>query len=201
MIWREDGVPRIDGATDFRDSAMLAGMMILFGYERLPYPMLYLNEFNRLVRCPGDDPCDMSKDNSIGLMLAAGKFANTLPFKEAYRPAVERLLQTNLFQNGDPLSPTNRMAINYVWYGKSGTVFEKLWLNLDILLSTTINQWKEPNQLLCVLKVLPDKYLKRYLKLHTDWKRCLRLYWCDPDRQGQDICEHVIQNIESWTNK
>lgn len=191
MIWK-DGVPKADGVDDWRDSAVIGGICHLFDLPLKPMMSLYLTEHGRIIRCPGDDPCDTSRDNSIPPIAAAYRSG----LIEEYRVTIERTLQTNLFQNGDLLSPAHRGFLKYVLYGKSLSMFEALWLNLDIFFMAKFQPLAEPNQLLCMLKVLDRIYLKRYCYFNPYWRQGIRKYWGSDHKREAGLAEHMILDIE-----
>lgn len=184
MIFDELGLPRDTGATDFNDSARLAGIMTVFEWSQQVQLIKYIssNPF-RYVRHPKEYKYDFSRDQAICLM-AGLKYQDPL------------YVSKSLIEGKDWFSPSHNGHIR-ICRGLKSHWYQKLWLWLDILWSCYFAPIEEPNQLLCMMIVHPDKkYLKFWLKHNKKWKEAINLYWRDSFRNEPELAKHMIKFLE-----
>lgn len=202
MIFDELGLPRDTGATDFQDSARLAGIMTVFGWPQEVRCSKYVVAADKklggvsiveavgsrkitsmYVRHPNEYKYDFSRDQAICLM--AGLYAQR-----------ETGLVGKLFINGkDFFSPSHNGHVR-ICQGLKTRFYQNLWLMLDILYFILFTPKAESNQLLCMLMVHPNKrYLKSYLKFNKHWKQSITDYWCSW-REEERLARHMISVLE-----
>lgn len=194
MRW-QDGYPVEQGASDSQDSARLIGVLAVFGYpiDKLKYSD-YINHGSGpyYLRHPkeGNLPGHAySRDQLI--CYAAGLKALNLDYLHwsYYKP-----------DNGDWLSPSQKSFIERISKGYKGTIAGNLWLWLDVLWSCFIDPLAEPNQLICLMKLHPNKaYLKFWCKWNKKWKDSILNYWSENEgawRGEPELAELMIKTIE-----
>jgi len=183
MIFDNKGFPRDNGASDWQDSARLAGIMTLFGWPRhVPLePYLDLME-RRYVRHPKERLYDMSRDQAV--CLVAGY----------WKQGEYELVDRSLVDGKDIFSPSVRGHFRRC-QGRSASALQNLWLRLDIMYSAYIKPMDEPNQLICILMVAGPEYVRLWRKHNKKWKEAIRLYWCGW-RGESELAELMISKIE-----
>ena len=174
----ERGEPKANGVDDWRDSAVLNGLLVCFDIPGAVPIENYINQHGRLIRCYGDDPCDTSRDNFTPTVAAAHKLDKI----HLVRFAVERVLETNFFPNGDILSPGLKSYFEFVL----GIGKLNWWFTLELWFNAKVTPMAESNQLLCILGSLKDDwYLKKYCQWNPEWALGIKNYWSewrnDPD--------------------
>lgn len=184
MIFDEMGLPKDSGATDFNDSARLAGIIALFQYPTDRYLWLteYINDAGKYIRHPKEYKYNFSRDQAVCLM--AGLWFNGLSY----------LVDKKAITGKDFLSPSVRGHIRRC-QGKKATKFQDYWLKLDIYYNAFFDPLSEPNQLICMLMVAGPEYVKLWTKLNTKWKQAITDYWCGW-RGESGLAVHMINKIE-----
>lgn len=189
-----NGYPRFNGVTDFCDSAVLAGILSLFNYPNFKMPIYQVG--NGLpVRCPDsdipNDECKMwwtfSRDQQ--LCLVAGYYNKIVVTGTHYEALTRRPA------NGDWLSPSHYGHINKCLRGTPYTWIQRQWLLADILFHAKFNPWHEPLQLICMMVVAGPEFVKKWKKWHPNWRKSISIY-CDGWRQGHDVSDLIIRNLE-----
>ncbi len=183
------GLPRDNGATDFNDSARLAGILALFQYpvEKEIDLTLYIDDDWKYVRHPKEYKYDFSRDQAVCLM--AGLWIDFVPY----------LVDRNSITGKDFLSPSVRGHIRRC-QDREANWFQNLWLKLDIIWNSFIDPLSEPNQLICMLVVAGPKYVKLWTKLNPMWRVAITTYWCGW-RDEPDLAMHMIKRIEGMCEK
>jgi hypothetical protein len=108
--------------------------------------------------------------------------------------------------NGDWISPSVRGHFN-LCAGSKYKWFQNLWLWLDVLYSCFIAPMDEPNQLICMMMIHPNKsYLSFWFKYNKKWKDAIREYWCSKtpgiyNRGEPEFAELIIEAIENQVRK
>lgn len=191
MIFDEFGLPRDSGADDMKDSARFAGMMALFDHPQAIDCANYIVDGkptrHPMYAKPETKHEMISRDQLI--CLAAGVRKQHKEFFNFYIASYYKP------ENGDWLSPSHKDHLRRC-AGKSDTFLGRLWFWADILWSCYIDPLAEPNQLISMLVVAGDPYLKFYLKHCKDWKKCIRLYWSGWRRES-DFAEFLINKLEA----
>jgi hypothetical protein len=219
MIFDASGLPRDTGATDWMDSARLAGMMALFGHPQAPDMLLYNRGKGRFVRYPYGpglecDPKDFSRDQLVPCI--AGYAAQ----QYLYIPNINLDVPWQA-PNGDFLSPSVRNHLR-----RCCALFDKptrlgdAWLKLDIWYNSwQLKRWAkgkrevppEQNQLIAMCVTAGPEWVKRYKEAGVFygttsskiiegylpfWQFALRDYW-SAWRQESEFCEFMIQKLEA----
>lgn len=186
--WDSLGLPKDVGASDFLDSARLAGMLSLVDPQNLIDLSLYTNGIS-YVRHPNADPFDppMSRDQAVPLLAGMWAKKQSIMVDPNYQPP-----------NKDYISPSVRGHFNRC-AGKGSNVIEDLWLVADILWSAYVRPLDEPNQLIAMLIVAGPWYLKLWTMLNKQWEKSILDYWSENDgawRQEPGLANDLIRVIK-----
>lgn len=190
----EYGYPKDRGAVDFQDSARLVGILQVFDHpNKLNEKILdYYSIEKDYLRHPKEENIyKFSRDQWV--CLAAG-------YKAAgYSDQIYGIYEP---ENGDFMSQSHRSHIK-ICQGYSPTLLGNLWLWLDVLYSCFIDPLAEPNQLICMLIVHPNKaYLKFWCKWNKHWEASIKNYWCENEgawRGEHELAEIMIREIKNLT--
>lgn len=183
MIYDDKGFPRDTGATDFLDSARLAGIMTLFGFGNEIKLLEYL-KYAELVAANGkawsfelrptrhpdyNNFKDFSRDQLIPLIAGIFKsgfaYTNDMTFSHM-----------SVCPNGDLLSPSQSNHIRRCCCLKP-TAYGNFWLKLDILWNAYVDPMAEPNQLICMLMIAGPEYVRLWMRKNKKWEAAIREYW------------------------
>lgn len=191
MIFDKSGLPRDNGASDFNDSARLAGLLAVFEWPcSIDFGYYVKHNPTRYVRHPKEYKYDFSRDQAICLMAGISKICD--PFWEFKRFSINK----NYIDGKDWFSPSQNGHVR-ICRGLKSHWYQNLWLWLDVLWSCYVQPLAEPNQLLCMMIVHPDKkYLKFWLKHNKKWKESINLYWRDSFRNEPELAKHMIEFLE-----
>lgn len=178
-------LPKPNGATDYLDSPVIAGLMIL-----TEHPLSYLINSSEYVkegkywRYPYNTELDFSRDQSLPLVAAL--------WKQGYKYLVDK----SFIVGKDIFSPSQNGHIARC-KGEKPSWFQEQWLWLDILWYSTdeVGIDVETNQLLCMFIVAGPKWVKRYVRFNPDWRESIRDYWCKW-RNEIELAEHIIKYVE-----
>ena len=183
MIWDNLGLPRPSGADDFNDSAMFAGMLTVFGWpQKIPLKM-YVVSKGKYTRHPRESKYKFSRDQTIPL------------FAGLQRLGLSALVDPDYKTEGDFVSPSIRGHIRRC-AGLESTWFQDLSLWSDVFWNIWVKPTAESNQLLCILMLADEKYLKFYTNRNTSWRENITEYWCSW-RNEKEFADMIIINIES----
>lgn len=220
MIFDNDGLPKDVGATDYMDSARLAGLMAIFKMDKAPSMLSYIvksskgealgvrHPFEGIVigEMPSNNPYNFTRDQLI--CLAAGLHAqgHTETVKSLYESAKSRGYRAQnteadypgtlkKFPNGaDLLTPSHMNHLRMCANLKPG-LLGKAMLMLDILYSGLFKKMSEPNQLICMLIVAGPIYVRMWKKINSKWKDAIKEYWSGW-RQEPELADHMIGMLE-----
>ncbi len=180
MIFDDLGLPKEEGATDLQDSARLAGIMTVFEWPREINLSQYVTK-NGYVRHPSEIIYDFSRDQATCLMAGL------------YWQARSPLVNTKFITGKDLMSPS--------WYGhyrrckgQKPNWFQNLWFWFDIVTNCYLTPMSEPNQLLCMMMVSDDKYLRYWVTNNKVWMESIRGYFSGW-RGEPELAEHMIGKI------
>lgn len=197
MIFDNKSLPKDSGATDFMDSARLAGLLAVFGHEKTPDLSLYVigdlavrhpNEGSNPGEMPSNNPKNFTRDQLMCLaagLKAQGREDICYTLYEAARDRNYRAQNTEAdvpgstkkFPNGaDFLSP-GHMLVLAKCAGLRGNMLGYPWLILDIIFNAIFSPERESNQLLCILKVMGPNWVKFYKKVTPKWAKAIQDYW------------------------
>jgi hypothetical protein len=182
MIFDSLGLPKDIGATDFQDSARLAGIMTVFEWPQKVNIFQYIGYFNYL-RHPRENRYDMSRDQAVCLVAGI--------YKQGGMYEVRR----DLINGKDILSPSVLGHIRRC-QGRKATWLQDQWLKLDIMWAAYVKPEDEINQLLCMIMIAGPSWVQLFKKHHKNWKANLRAYWCGW-RGEPELCEWIIGKVEA----
>lgn len=184
MIFDIWNFPRDNGATDWNDSARLAGIMCLFQDEqatKIPLKEYVIVTSKKYVRHPIDDDYDFSRDQAV--CLVAG----------LYKKGLYDLVQESYVNGKDIFSPSVHGHFRRCSGGKANW-FQNQWLKLDIMWNAKFQPLSEPNQLICMIYVAGPEYIKLWTTHNKKWKESIRNYWSNW-RNEPGIAELIIQEL------
>lgn len=211
MIFK-DNLPVDTGATDAMDSARLAGLMATFDFPGFDKSLLtqYLVEKDgqlMAVRHPGEEPSNnplnFTRDQLMCLaagLSKAGYYSLCKRLLEAAEARGNRAQNTEYdkigtkktFPNGpDWLTPSHMNHLR-LCAGQKGTLLGRIWLNVDILYSSTFAREKEPNQLMCMCEIAGK--MKMFKQLNKSLPQAISKYW-DNWRLEPDLAKFLISKI------
>lgn len=196
------GLPQDNGASDLQDSVRLAGIMVVFNWRDRPDLSKYILkagtpiklrdepgdiEFRKdiVVRHPSEYKYDLSRDQWI--CWSAGTFFQT-----------ERIFDVSWdLVNGKDIFIGAVTGHIKRCQGKKANWIEDLCLEAEIRIHAKFTPLDEPNQLLCMMMVHPDKkYLKLWTQLNPQWRRSIQMYWALSYRSEPWLSIHIIGVIQ-----
>ena len=181
MILDNLGLPKIQGADDFNDSAMFAGMLEAFNWPQYIPLKMYVVSRGKYTRHPRESKYKFSRDQTIPL------------FAGLQRLGLAALVDPDYKTEGDFISPDVRGHIRRC-AGLTATWYQDAALWLAMLYHIYVNPEHESNQILCMLWIHhDDKYLK-YFCNNYKYERSIRDYW-ENWRQESEFAEHMIKVI------
>lgn len=181
MIIDELGLPRDTGATDLQDSARLAGISTAFGHVNFDCTKYVVN--GKYVRHPNEAIYDFSRDQAICLMAGLHAMGRSDLVNESY------------ITGKDVLSPSVKGFIARC-QGKKATLFQDLFLIIDIMWASYVKPRHELNQLLCMLQLAPSKYLKLLKSHHPSIEENVVNYWAGW-RDEPALASSILQKVWS----
>jgi hypothetical protein len=99
----------------------------------------------------------------------------------------------------DIFSPSVKGHIKRCQGGKASW-FQDAWLWLDVWFHAKVKVLEEPNQLLCMMMVHPDKkYLKWWCANNPHWEMSIDVYWRGW-RGEPELAELMIKKIKEFVN-
>lgn len=183
--------PADRGAVDFQDSARLAGLMWVFDHHektKVDITKYYLEDPIRgwtYVRHPIEGNKYPFSRDQMSCLFGGLKAANKELFVDPnYRP-----------DNRDLISLSVLDHISICAGGKPSVLGQfNLWI--DVLWSCFVDPMAEPNQLLCMLMVHPNKnYIKFWRRWNSKWRQSIITYWCNW-RDEVELAYLMIDRIE-----
>lgn len=197
-IYDSLGLPSDRGASDNLDSARMAGMCVISGYNYEIDLSLYILNYTgsqsyyalKYTRHPLSDPDKMpfSRDQSSCLFAGLYYQGKTSLVDPNYQPP-----------NGDIISPSVRGHFKRC-AGLKANALENAWLWLDVIYSAYIDPLAEPNQLIAMLLVADHKYLRAWKRWNKSWERSVLKYWCQEDgawRGEPELAHAIIERVQS----
>lgn len=195
MIFDELGLPKEMGASDLQDSARLAGIISTFNYRHDALPLekyIYgYGERRKYVRHPSEIRYDFSRDQAI--CLFAGYYFN---FQSD-------LVDLKLVDGKDIWSPAARGHVRRCKKQKANW-FQDAWFWFDIWRAAHFQKLKEPNQLMCMLRVAGEKHVSYWVNTNKQWRQAILNYWCEGAgawRGERDLAMHMIKDFERYEKK
>lgn len=196
-VYDDLGLPRDNGATDFNDSARLAGIMAVVDDSRITEKELfrYIKNGTTVERHPNESKYDLSRDQLMCYL--AGYYCLGCHIK--YRWISENIFFKYI--NGiskDLVTPSVRNHIALCTGMKTSWIGYQ-WLKLDIWYCGKFSKIDtEINQLLCLCIVAGPEYVRRFVKANPKWREQINYYWRDSFRNEPEIAKMLIKKIESY---
>lgn len=191
MRFDELGFPADQNSVDMKDSARLNGMLALFEHPQAIDCANYIVDGkptrHPMYAKPETKHEMLSRDQLICLAAGISK-----QHKEVYSFYISANYKP---ENGDWLSPSHKDHLRRC-ADKPDTFLGRLWFWADILYACYVKPLNENNQLISMLVLAGNPYLKFYLKHCKDWKKCIRLYWSGW-RGESDFAEFLINKLEA----
>jgi hypothetical protein len=213
MIFDQYGLPRDNGATDYMDSARLAGLIELFGSDHVDL-MKYVkyNEQGVLVaiRHPQEVPSNnwknFTRDQLMCLVAGLKKQGHEGTVRKLYYAAMNRDYHAQnieddydgtlkRFPNGADLLTPSHMNHLRICSGEKSTLLGRVWLMIDILFNGYISPKSEPNQLICMCVSAGDWYIRLWKKVNPYWKGAIIDYWYGW-RGEKELAMRMIESLE-----
>jgi hypothetical protein len=188
MIFDTKGLPKVTGASDLQDSSALAGIMTVFEWPQYIDMMSYLLFGNTVfyTRHPDELKYDFSRDQAICLVAGLSK--------------QEPSMVQERFITGKDWLPPSVMGHIRRCQGRKSSLFQDLWLWLDVAFHAKVTPTDEPNQLLCMMLCADVKYLKAWCRWNSQWERSINRYWFAEDgawRKEPELAAHMISKIKT----
>lgn len=211
MFFDPNGYPRDTGATDYMDSARLAGLMATFGLELkkdILIEYILRDEQGQFVgvRCPNEEPSNnpknFTRDQLVclvsGLYFDHKRWTASKLFRAA-RDRNSRAQNTEAdypgtvkkFPDGADLLTPSVMDHLRMCADVRPTLLGSLWLKMDIMFNGKFTPMREPNQLICMCMVAGPKYVEMYKKYNPKYAEAIRYYWSGW-RGEPELAEHMI---------
>lgn len=221
MILDSMGLPRDNGATDYMDSARLAGLTTAVKYP-LSINALNLGRYcvdGLVYRYPSTDTSNAASNNPLNvtrdqiLCLAAGYYFRNWSSRcvdmlhaahnrssygicKAQNTEADVTGSRKAWYNGaDVLSPSHMNHLR-LCSRQRGTLLGYLWLNIDIAFYSLFTPKAEPNQLLCMALVAGPKYVKRMRRWNRHLDTAIRNYWSGW-RAEPELAEHMVSYLQT----
>lgn len=221
MIFDMHGFPKDKGATDYMDSARLAGLMAMFGLidgYKLEFYVKYVNgeyvgmrhpyEGANPGEMPSNNPKNFTRDQLMCLVSGldisgySGTARKLLHAAEArgcraqnteadYPGTVKK------FPNGADLLPPSAMNHLRICAREESTLLGRLWLKFDIMYNGKFSPLGEPNQLICMCMSAGPEYVRMWKNWNPQWKQAITTYWCGW-RQESELAEKMIKVLEAY---
>lgn len=218
MIFNKNGFPRPFGATDFMDSAHLAGLMAFVGHEKISSGILdayvgpHDNDEWMAVRCPADysglcpaNPRNFTRDQMICLFagLKSFNFATECSLLlDAARARGYRAQNTEKdvpgstkkFPDGADILDPSHIGYMKICAGLKASWFEKAWMLARIKIASKFSPLKEPNNII-VMSIVYG-YADVLRRSNPQIAEAVRLYWCGW-RNEPELAEMLIKKLEN----
>lgn len=217
MIFDQYGLPKDTGASDYMDSARLAGIMAVFDIPGTPdlYNYIAFTSERAVVgvrhphEFPSNNPNNFTRDQLMCLTAGIrvqknnGAICDFLYAEACKRGNRAQNMEADVpgslkkFPNGaDLLLPSNMDHLRRC-AGHEPTFLGTLWLKADIIANGLFTPLGEQNQLICMCVVAGPEYVKMYKKCNKQWRDAIRLYWCGW-RQEPELAEIMIKKLETY---
>jgi hypothetical protein len=184
MLIDTNGIPHDTGATDYEDSARLAGMMALFDHPLAPDLTKYVTPEGNYVRHPYGVKYAFSRDQLMPLIAGLYKQGRKDLIKPNTKP-----------ENKDWMSPSHKDHVSRCSGGKDSWV-GLAWLYLDIMWHSHLDILAEPNQLIAMLMVAGPSYVRLWKRSQKNWRQAITVYWAGW-RGEADFAQFLINKLES----
>ncbi len=209
MIFDSQGLPKDSGASDYMDSARLAGLMACFGHPKAPDMRKYLingEGVRHPVEFPSNNPNNFTRDQLMCLAAGLKAQGREAEVKVLYDAAVSRFYRaqnseadvpgsTKQFPNGaDFLTPSNMNHLR-ICAGMSPSWLGKMWLMIDIAANGLFFSKEEPNQLMAMCASAGSFYVKALRLANRKLDKSITDYWSGW-RMESDFAQFLIQKFK-----
>lgn len=189
MIFDDQGFPKDNGASDWLDSARLAGLMAIVNHPQTPDLSYYVIS-GEAVRHPTSPSNNVTRDQLMPLVAGLYKQGHKT-YAELLYLACNRKFgwgraqnthdifgeQKPFWRGRDILTPAHMLVMAKAC-GKKGPKIGYLFVLLDIIWASYIKKHDENNQLISMLFVLGPNWLKLYkLLAGKNYEIAIRNYW------------------------
>lgn len=189
MILNSYDLPKPNGASDWQDSPVIAGLTTIFdfkptslvtkfgdqGVEYVPFKPIQMNKYvrfdkNRLYyqRDPGAvKNYDFSRDQAI-LLFAGLEYQGQQHYVDAAGIT------------GKDWLPPSVKGHEARCKGQAATWFQDQWLKTDILFHAKCTPLGEPNQIIAMMMCHPNRksLFQVWCSANPKWEECIKVYWC-----------------------
>lgn len=180
------GLPKVNGADDYADSAHLAGLLAIFNHPQQTALVWYFSE-GKYRRHPSEKRYDFSRDQAT--MLMAGFLSQK----------TSGLVDTKRIDGKDILPPSVRGLESIAKTGKASWLAHQ-WLKGEIWWHSNLQPLEEPFQIIALCKSYGGGYLKKWTVSNKLWKWSIRRYLSQLDgswRNEPELAEWIIEKIEA----
>lgn len=186
MIYDEYGQVKFNGVDDYEDGPVAAFLDYVFGSKNIAPSNNYLKEDGRYRRCVGSKYL-FSRDQTICLV--------------AYLYFIGRgdLVSLDRVDGKDIFGPANRGHILRC-QNKKASWFQDQWLKVEILFHAYFTPTEESNQLIAMMWVAGEDYLKLWVKHNPMWQDSITLYF-DSWRAEKELADSMIKQIHEITKE
>lgn len=220
MIFNSNGFPKPNGATDYMDSAHIAGLMAFVGHEKMNLDTLqkYAGLRGRdflAVRCPQDysglcpaNPYNFTRDQLICLVAGYHAYCRDLKCSMLLDEVKERGHRaqntekdipgsTKKFPDGPDILDPSHIGYMKICAGLEANWFERLWMLARIKISSKFFPLKEPNNII-VMSIVYG-YADILKKSNPHIFQAIKNYWCENEgawRGEPELAEMLIKKLE-----
>ncbi len=214
MIFNRNGFPKPNGATDWMDSAHIAGLMAFVGHEKMNMDILieYVNTPDgSAVRCPYDhsgldpaNPKNFTRDQLICLLSGYYAYGADPVTDDLLNEAKKRRYRaqntekdipgsTKKFPDGADFLDPSHIGYMKICAGHQENAFQKLWMKARIKISSKFSPMKEPNNI--VVMSVAYGYVDYLYQCNPKIEDAVRLYW-NGWRNEPELAEMIIQKLK-----
>ncbi len=214
MIFNENGFPKPTGATDWMDSAHLAGLMAFVDHEKMSLNTLReytYTESGEAVRCPEDysglcpaNTKNFTRDQSICLLAGYYSYKMSLITRSLLEQAKARGYRaqntekdvpgsTKKFPDGADILDPSHVGYMKICAGLKASWFERLWMLARIKIASRFSPLKEPNNII-VMSIVYG-YADVLRRSNPQIYEAIRLYWCGW-RNEPELAEMLIKKLK-----
>jgi len=205
------GLPTVNGASDFKDSSMVAGTLVWLGLSDVDLSSYFINGLP--VRHPTETganlPNTFSRDQMI--MLAAGLYKQGRT--DLVKSMLDRVIISNStapnsheYDGSKKLFGGDLMLPHHIGYliacsGLPQGISPLKWLVKEIKFNAKWTPLREPNQLIAMCDIAGPEYVKFYKEKTPEWKKAISDYWFENEgawRGEKEVGLALIDKVESY---
>lgn len=205
-----DGLPVVTGASDARDSAMMAGTLVWLGLSEVDLSRYFIN--GKPVRHPTEiwsnahKPEHFSRDQMIMLAVGLKKQGKFDLVKSMLDDVIKNCNRAPNWQNDD--GSKKLLGGDYMLPHEVGLLIScsnlpqgsshLKWLERDIRFNAKWTPMREPNQLIAKCIEAGPEYVEFYKEKTPNWKQAIENYWYKNDgfwRKEPEVAEAMIRKV------